>query len=257
MPGRSTTQRTPTIGALWWRALALAAFVSVGRVHPASGVARGDGAAAQGGDRIEPPAATAAMTTPPPQTVELTLPFEGTWGVVQGVDSGKTHVGYAAFALDFVPTERIPHPSAPRKQYRRLTDFPCYGRPVLAPAAGKVVWARDGARDAEPWKKLKYEAGNFVIIEHGPAQYSELRHLQRGSVRVAVGDHVERGQVVAKCGNSGTATTPHLHLGLLGSAVPIATRPLRFSRYEVLAPDGTWQVGDGIPKKGEILRSVP
>ena len=214
------------------------------------------GAAAGPTDAAEPPAATAAMAFPPRQTVDLTLPFEGTWGVVQGFDSGNTHIGYAAYALDFVPTERM-NPATPRKRRRALTDFPCYGRPVLAPADGKIVWARDGARDERPWVKAKYDAGNFVIIEHGPAQYTELRHLKRGSVRVVVGEQVRRGQAVGSCGNSGTATTPHLHVGLLGSVAPIATRPMRFSHYEVLAPDGGWTLGDGIPRKGEMMRSLP
>ena len=35
----------------------------------------------------------------------LSLPFQGIWGVIQGFDSGETHVRYAAFALDFVPAQ--------------------------------------------------------------------------------------------------------------------------------------------------------
>lgn len=205
---------------------------------------------------VEPPAGAVPLASAPPQTVELTLPFDGIWGVVQGTDSGDTHVGYAAYALDFVPAEKLAG-ALPEAGRRRLEDFPCYGRPVLAPAAGRVIWARDGARDRPPRYKGKHDPGNFLIIEHAAAEYTELRHLRQRSLRVKVGDQVLRGQPVATCGNSGNAGTPHLHVGLLGSADPIATRPMRFSRYQVLQRDGSWTAGDGAPVTGQLLRRTP
>jgi hypothetical protein len=204
---------------------------------------------------LEPPPGAVALASAPPQTVELTLPFDGIWGVVQGFDSGQTHVGYAAYALDFVPAERLDG-AMPAENRRRLTDFPCYGRPVLAPADGKVAWANSGAPDRPPHNKVKREAGNFLILEHAAGEYTELRHLQAGSVLVKVGQRVSRGQELARCGNSGNARTPHLHVGFLGSVNPIATRPMRLSRYEVLGPDGKWRPGDGMPVAGQILRSL-
>ncbi len=204
---------------------------------------------------MEPPAGAVALTSAPPQTIELTLPFDGIWGVIQGMDSGDTHSGYAAYALDFVPAERL-RGALPDKQRWRLTDFPCFGQPVLAPADGEVVWARDSAPDRPARKKVARDAGNFVIVRHAEAEYTELRHLRSGSLRVKVGDQVVRGQPLAQCGNSGNAGTPHLHIGLLGSADPIATRPMRFSRYEVLQPDGSWRAGDGLPTVGQILRGL-
>jgi murein DD-endopeptidase MepM/ murein hydrolase activator NlpD len=119
-----------------------------------------------------------------------------------------------------------------------------------------VVWAHDGATDRPPRSKVRHDSGNFVIIEHAPDELTELRHLRLGSLLVKVGERVVRGQRVAQCGNSGNAGTPHLHVGLLGSANPIATRPMRFSRYEVLGADGVWHPGDGVPALGQILRSV-
>jgi len=77
--------------------------------------------------RAEPPAGAVALASAPPQTVELWLPFTGIWGVVQGFDSDETHVGYAAYALDFVPAERITArtratPEADRLSLLRPTD---------------------------------------------------------------------------------------------------------------------------------------
>ena len=199
-------------------------------------------------------AAARADDDAPPQVTRLTLPFVGAWGVVQGTGHG-THTGYAAYALDFVPAVRgggrLPPRGAP------LSRFPCFGRPVLAPADGTVVRAAAGARDW-PGHVQGRDEGNYVIIEHAPREFTELRHLRAGSVRVAAGQRVRRGDVVGACGNSGNAGTPHLHLGFLSSIDPIATRPVVFERYEVLdALAGAWHAPAGPLRPGDIVRSTP
>ena len=42
-----------------------------------------------------------------------------------------------------------------------------------------------------------------------------LCHLQLGSIRVQVGQQVNAGDPVARCGNSGNSTEPHLHLQVI------------------------------------------
>jgi|GEM_PF-1218261 len=201
----------------------------------------------------EPPAGNVGLASAPPQKTVLSLPFDGVWGVIQGMDSNGTHTGYAAYAVDFVPAE--PVTEAVFRKRKRLADHPCYGRAILAPAPGRVVWARDGSRELRPFRDSgKHEAGNFVIIEHAKDEYTEFRHLQRGSVRVKVGDTVVTGQIIGRCGNSGNAVTPHLHFAFLGSYDPIATRPMRLSNYEVMTAPNTWRPGDGELKKGQIVR---
>jgi murein DD-endopeptidase MepM/ murein hydrolase activator NlpD len=199
-----------------------------------------------------PPAGAPPTGAPPVQVTRLSLPFEGIWGVIQGMQSAETHKGYAAFALDFVPAQpkgtRAPPRGAP------LTAFACYGQPILAPADGTVVAANADARDWPAYKKGR-DPGNFVIIQHAPAEYTEFRHLAARSVAVKVGQRVHRGEVVGRCGNSGNARMPHLHIGFLSSIDPITTRPMTLSGYEVVGPDATWQPGDGTPRLGEILRT--
>lgn len=195
--------------------------------------------------------AGAAAQPLPAQATRLTLPFDGIWGVIQGFDSGDTHTGYAAFALDFVPAQplgaKLPPRGAP------LTRFACYGRPVLAPADGLVVRAGGDKRDWPAYHEGR-NPGNFVIIQHAPHEYTEFRHLAARSVTVAPGQQVRRGDVIGRCGNSGNAKTPHLHVGLLSSIDPIQTRPMRFFDYEVMGPEGRWHLGDGSPTKGQLLR---
>jgi len=197
------------------------------------------------------PVAAAPAAAP---AVELTLPFDGVWGVVQGFDSGGTHHGYAAYAIDFAPPQDVAQFA--RLAHPRLQDFACWGRPVLAPADGRVVRVATTFRGLPPYAKAPRKAGggNFVIIQHAPNLYSELVHLQAGSLRVTVGQSVRRGDIVAACGNSGNARTPHLHLGLLSSIAPITTARAKLSRYEVRGADGNWKPGDGEPKQGDWVR---
>ncbi len=203
-------------------------------------------------------ARTGADDDAPAQVSRLALPFTGVWGVIQGFGAG-THTGYATYALDFVPAvragARLPPRGAP------LTRFPCFGRPVLAPTDGTVVRVAAGARDWPAHVKGRDE-GNYVILEHAPHEYTELRHLRAGSVRVALGARVRRGDVVGACGNSGNAGTPHVHLGLLSSIDPITTRPMTFERYEIrdgnAASDGAaWRAPSGPLRTGDIVRPLP
>ena len=199
-------------------------------------------------------AAAMLATAPAPQTTRLSLPFDGIWGVLQGMDSGETHVGYAAYALDFVPAQPIGTPAP--KRGAPLSKFACYGQPILAPADGTVVRAHGKARDWPAYRKGR-DQGNYVIIQHAPNEYTEFRHLAARSVTLQPGAVVRRGDVIGRCGNSGNANMPHLHIGLLSSIDPITTRPMTFSDYQVVGPDAAWHAGDGTPSKGEILRRSP
>jgi murein DD-endopeptidase MepM/ murein hydrolase activator NlpD len=73
------------------------------------------------------------------------------------------------------------------------------GTPVIAPAGGTVILA-------EP--DLYYEGGT-VFLDHGRGLTSVFMHLSE--VDVTSGDTVKRGDLLAKTGNSGRTTGPHLH----------------------------------------------
>ena len=102
-----------------------------------------------------------------------------------------------------------------------------WGREILAPAAGTVVYARNdvptnphpGEAPGDDWYRPLHDpvnasAGNCVIIDHGNSEYSVMMHMQPGSVTVKVGDRVATGQVIGRMGNSGDAFGPHLHYQL-------------------------------------------
>jgi hypothetical protein len=85
--------------------------------------------------------------------------------------------------------------------HRGLDYHAATGTQVAAVNSGRVVLAQP----------LYYE-GNCIIIDHGLGLTTVYMHLSK--FKVAVGDEVTRGQVIALSGGTGRATGPHLHLGV-------------------------------------------
>ena len=87
------------------------------------------------------------------------------------------------------------------------------GTPVKAMADGTVVAANGGMRGY----------GNGVFVDHGMINgkhvVSEYGHLS--SFNVKVGDKIKQGQVIAKSGNTGTSSGPHLHITIREDKVPV------------------------------------
>jgi murein DD-endopeptidase MepM/ murein hydrolase activator NlpD len=75
------------------------------------------------------------------------------------------------------------------------------GTPIRASNRGRVTLAKD-----------LFYSGNAVFIDHGQGVHSTYLHLSR--IDVAVGDVVERGQVIGLAGATGRVTGPHLHWGV-------------------------------------------
>jgi len=135
-------------------------------------------------------------------------------------------------------------------------DFFCFGKPVLAPAAGHVVRVVDGVPDNEPGKPLQeVGSGNYVLIAHGNGEFSMLRYLKRNSVKVRQGDKVQLGDVVGQCGNSGTSPTPHVDYHLQNSnGIPLPKQlPAQFMDY---LSNGK-PVDSGEPTRGETVSNKP
>jgi hypothetical protein len=198
--------------------------------------------------------------------VAVALPVRGRWQALNTpadkVPSHGLHAYGQTYAIDLVhdPVER-PRPAFGwRPVFRPPGDFPGFGQPVLAPADGTVVRARDRSRDhlsRNSWPALLLlvaegaarEArgpagilGNHLVLDLGGGVYAALAHLRRGSLRVGPGDRVAAGEQVAECGNSGNSTEPHVHLQLMDhpSVLFAAGLPMRFDRFEV---DGVAQAG--------------
>lgn len=91
--------------------------------------------------------------------------------------------------------------------------------PILAIGNGVVVKASEG--DAGFGKVIVIKHLNFPTLEDPTPQheiYSGYGHLAR--VDVTVGDLVEKGQIIGLSGNSGFATTPHVHFQIDNNKAP-------------------------------------
>ena len=101
-----------------------------------------------------------------------------------------------------------------------------YGAKVLAVADARVAAVRDGITEAARIADNKTHphpdaAGNFISLDLGHGRFATYEHLRPGSIRVAEGDHVRVGQVIAEVGFSGDSTEPHLHFHVSDSAMPL------------------------------------
>lgn len=146
------------------------------------------------------------------------MPFWGEWTVTQGHDGDHTHKGDWGKAFDFMILDEN------SKTYNSngliCEDYYCYNKPILAPADGIVEEIIDNVSDNEIGKvNTANNWGNSIIIRHLPGLYTQMSHLKRGSFKVAKGDYVKRGDIIANCGNSGRSPQPHLHLQM--QALPV------------------------------------
>ena len=101
------------------------------------------------------------------------------------------------------------HPVTKQKSLHSGVDLAAdYGTNVLAVADGTVL---DCSYDAA--------YGYILTLEHENGVQTQYAHLSE--FLVEPGDTVQQGQIIAKTGDSGWSTGPHLHLGVLidGEAV--------------------------------------
>jgi hypothetical protein len=75
--------------------------------------------------------------------------------------------------------------------------------------------------------------GNEIVEQLRPRVYAYYEHLQTGSVMVKRGQVVDDGQTIARLGNTGNTTAPHLHFGIHDGPRPLTSNSLPFeiNRY--------------------------
>ena len=101
------------------------------------------------------------------------------------------------------------------------TDWYGYGADVLAPCDCRVVDIRINGAENEPGK-LGEPPASWITFERDDATRILLAHVK--DVRVAVGDDVEAGAVIAAVGNNGYSRQPHIHIGAWRGETPLQLR---------------------------------
>ncbi|MGB3393997.1 MAG: M23 family metallopeptidase [Stenotrophomonas sp.] len=113
------------------------------------------------------------------------------------------------------------HYSHTDAQNRHAVDFPlAVGTPVLAARAGTVMQAvADAPGD-----------GSLLRVVHADGSMAVYAHLQTGSLQVRPGQRVEAGQALARSGNSGHSSGPHLHFAVqANTGLALASIPFRMA----------------------------
>lgn len=94
-----------------------------------------------------------------------------------------------------------------------------FGTPIRSTAKGIVLFSGE-----------KNEYGNSLTIDHGFGYITRYSHCSE--LLVNAGDLVEKGQLVAKVGNSGKSTGPHLHYEIRINGLPV--NPMRYILREAV-----------------------
>ena len=182
-----------------------------------------DGQGIATGFRIAPNAGEAPTEAPTEyleyQTkTELQLPFAkgDEWFVFWG---GRTvelnyHTAYPdqRFAYDILA---MVDGSTHKGDGKSLDDYYCFDRVIVAPGAGRAISVENGLADNPPGvMDSANPLGNHVIIDHGNGEYSFMAHFKKGSVLPKQGQELKAGEPIARTGNSGNISEPHLHYHL-------------------------------------------
>jgi hypothetical protein len=150
------------------------------------------------------------------------LPFTGKWTVWNGgADKKLSHswgIVSQRYAYDFVIVDD-------KGGYFNgdgslVENYLCYGKDIISPAAGTVVKISNKHKNSRVFNGNKVYCdtwdirGNYIIIKHNDTEHSVIAHIAKNSFTVKEGDTVKQGEIIAKCGNSGNTSEPHIHFQL-------------------------------------------
>lgn len=137
----------------------------------------------------------------------MVTPKAKTEAVIAGpaTSSTKTVAANASKVLE----KNNPPAEADQMQFHKGLDIAVpFGSDVVATAAGTVIFSGQ-----------KGGYGNCVIVSHGNGLATLYGHLSK--LVVQANDKVKVGQVIAKSGNSGRSTGPHLHYEVHKNNTPV------------------------------------
>lgn len=178
----------------------------------------------------------------PPGTIELQFPLrDGSFLITHGgSDNAANQHAYdkaQRYGLDIVKLTAAG--TRARGLYpKELQRYAIWGAPVVSPCDGTVLRVRDGLPDNSPGVgDEKQKDGNHVVIRCGDADVV-LAQLQHGSILVKPDARVAAGAPLARAGNSGNTTEPHLHIHAErdGAGVPMKL-------------DGRWLVRNAVVRR--------
>lgn len=151
------------------------------------------------------------------------------------------------FAIDWMKVG--PNGDSHHDGTARNENFWGYGETIHAVADGEVTDVMDGIPENEPRvlpKQVTLDniSGNYVILRIAANRYVTYAHLQNGSIKVRLHEHVARGTVIGRLGNTGQATAPHLHFQVTdgNSVLQSEGVPFVFASFTDLGPGSAYEL---------------
>ena len=196
----------------------------------------------------------------------------GPWVCGNGTAPGSAHMNFVIrdaqaripqqFGFDFFKVDAdgdvMPNP-VPDEITNEM--FYCYLTDVIAVADGEVTALMTDVATNVPQADgsvlspitLENVAGNLIGIRIDGDLYAFYAHLEPGSIRVALAQKVKKGDVIAKIGNTGNASGPHLHFHICDSNSLNGSQgqPYVFERFELEGKQS-----DSRPREAGAQRTV-
>jgi len=189
--------------------------------------------------------------------IPIHVPFFGEWTVTQGHNGKYTHKDDWRHAWDFEITDDD------GKTYKNdgdvAQDYYCFDKSIIAPADGTVEEVVDDIDDNTIGERnLEFNWGNTVVLKHSEFIFTKLSHLKQNSIQVKPGDKVKKGDVLAKCGNSGNSPYPHLHFQVQSTPY-IGSKTIDYALSDVLVKKNNSVSLASIanPGEGAIVSALP
>lgn len=197
-----------------------------------------------------------------PEGIHLAFPLrKGRYYIAHGGNNIVTNHHYDVsaqkYALDIVKLNSFGLRSR-NLNPRTLENYNILGDTLYSPCNGTIKNLIDDHLDLEPGlMDSEHPAGNYLVIEMDNTDLAVvLAHIMKGSFLVRVGDIVQQGQPLAKVGNSGNTTEPHLHIHAVKneSGDPLFEGegiPIKFNNRFLIRND-TITVNDSLIKTTQI-----
>ena len=153
-------------------------------------------------------------------TTIMSLPFNGEWFVYWGgvTETQNYHVNEVTqqYAYDIM---KVKDGASYEGDPLLNESYFAFGEDIIAPCDARVVSVIDDVPDNIPGEMNPQQlTGNTIVLQTDNDEYLLLAHLMKGSIVVQEGQDIRKGEILAKCGNSGNSTEPHLHLSLQNAA---------------------------------------
>lgn len=144
--------------------------------------------------------------------VSIRVPFHESAVVGWGGDSVMTNRPHVIVPMERWAYDLLMEPYSIKEA--QLDKYGIYNVEVISPINATVVQVYDQEDDILPGaENNETMLGNYIYLKiENTGTYLILAHLKKGSIIVEEGQRIKEGTPIARVGNSGSTSEPHLHI---------------------------------------------